>query len=149
MQRCPQALAHIAAVLRGGAQEDERADLVAVVAGDHRILDQRVAGGDQLDADRAGVDPGAGRELEILGDAAIENDALRRIVGIGELDRVADPIEVLLIEGGLRQVRPLVIARHHVRPAHAHLELAGGGHELQLAFRNRQPDRAVHLSTIR
>ena len=60
------------------AREDQHADLAAVDAGDHHVLHQRVAGGDDLRAQRPDRDEGAGGELEVLGDAAVEHEAARR-----------------------------------------------------------------------
>jgi len=39
------------------------------MAGDHGVLDQGIARRDELHARRADVNPGAGGELEVLGDA--------------------------------------------------------------------------------
>src|SRR6266850_1580511 len=140
LQRRTQPVAYIGALLGCGAQKHERPDLVAVVAGDDCVLDQRIGRGDELHAHGTHVDPGAGGELEVLGDAAVEDDALHRLLGIGELHRVADAVEPFLVERRAGQVVALVVARHHVRSAHAHLELAAARHELDLARRHRQPD---------
>ena len=61
----------------------------------------RKAGGLREDprAQRPDADPRAGGELEVLGQAAIEDEALARIVGIDELHRVAEPIEAFFVEG--------------------------------------------------
>ena len=53
---------------------------------------------DEAGAYRAEADPGAGCELEVLGDAAIEQQALPGIVGVGKSERVADAIISVLIE---------------------------------------------------
>ena len=84
-------------VLRPGLRKTSAPTSEAVVAGDHRVLDQRVGGGDEH-AHRANVHPGAGGKLEVLGHAAVEHDALRRIGRIGELHRVADAVEAFLVE---------------------------------------------------
>ena len=42
------------------------------------------------------------RELEILGDAAVEIEAGVEIVGIGRLERIAEFVKALFVEGGSR-----------------------------------------------
>ena len=71
-------------------QEDQRTDFAALVAGDHRVLHQRRQCTDQAQAQRTDADPGAGRQLEILGDAAVEIEALAEVVRVGRLERVAE-----------------------------------------------------------
>src|SRR5258706_617484 len=115
------------------------------MSGNYRVLDQRVAGGDQLDAHRADVDPGAGGELEVLDHAAVEHDAARRVGRVGELHRVADAVEALAVECRLGQVGTAVVTGHDVRPAYPHLELTGIGHQLELAARHPQADDAGAL----
>ena len=124
-------------VFRCRTQKHQRADLVAVVAGDHGVLDERVAGGDQLHADRARVHPGAGDELEILGDAAVEDEAFLGRRRVGELHRVADAVVAFLVERSLGQVVAAEVAGRDVGALDAHLQLAAGGHELQLAAGRR------------
>src|SRR5262249_25291149 len=58
-----------------GGREDEEPDAVAVLAGDDGVGDERRAGGDGADAELADRDPGARRELEVLGEAAVEDEA--------------------------------------------------------------------------
>ena len=53
-------------------REDQRADFLEVEAGDHRVLHVGRAGGDDLGAQRPHADEGAGGELEVFGDAAVE-----------------------------------------------------------------------------
>ena len=48
--------------------------------------------------------PGAGGELEVLGEAAVEHDALGGIGRIGEAHRVARLVEALLVEGIAREI---------------------------------------------
>ena len=71
----------------------QHGDVVAVGAGDHRVAHQRRAMVDELRAQRAGADPGAAGELEVLGEAAVEQQALAGIGGIDELQRVADLVD--------------------------------------------------------
>ena len=51
------------------------------------------------------LDPGAGRQLEVLGDPAVEEEALPRIGRVGEAQRIAHPVIALLVEGLARQLR--------------------------------------------
>ena len=57
--------------------------------GDHDVLREIAELREQPRAQRADADPGAGRELEVLGEPSVESEALRRIVGIDEAQRVA------------------------------------------------------------
>ena len=52
-----------------------------------------------LSRKRPDADPGAGRELEVLGDAAVEHEAQLGIGFVGELQRVAELVIALLVEG--------------------------------------------------
>ena len=82
----------------GQAREADDADLVAVVAGDRRVLEHRRGGGDHREAERADRDPGARQQLEVLRHAAVEDQPLRRVAGVEELHRVADPEVAVLVE---------------------------------------------------
>ena len=66
------------------------ADERAVLAGDDGVLQRRRGGGEHADPQRADMHPGSGRELEVLGQAAVERDALAGIGRIGER-RTASP----------------------------------------------------------
>jgi hypothetical protein len=55
--------------------KDQDADLVAIVAGNHRILDERSRSVDQRHSQGSHVHPGAGAQLEIFRDSAVEGDA--------------------------------------------------------------------------
>ncbi len=57
------------------------------------------------------ADPGAGRELEILGDAAVEQQPLAGIGRVDEFQRVADLVEAFLVEGLAREMRPAANSR--------------------------------------
>ena len=82
--------------------EGEKPDLVAVVAGHHRVLDQRRHRRERREAQPADVHPGSRAQLEVLGDAAVEDDALRRIARILEAGGVAGAQQALVVEGLLR-----------------------------------------------
>ena len=128
--------------------EDQRADEVAVEPGQHDVADQRRAGRDHAGAHGGEIDPGAGRELEVLADAAVEDEALGQIVGIGEFQRVADLVEALLVEGLARSFpASLPIAGRDVGALEAQFELVAIGHELDLHARRRQADHGPARST--
>jgi hypothetical protein len=56
-----------------GVQPRQRADVLAVVAGQDRVEQQALAGRQQRRAQRPHADERAGRELEVLGDATAED----------------------------------------------------------------------------
>src|SRR5207248_9647437 len=87
-----------ARLYRGCIDEHERTDFAPLVAGDHSVLDERVPSGDQPDARRADVHPGARRKLEVFGDASVESEAQLGLLGIGEFQRVADAVVAFLVE---------------------------------------------------
>ena len=82
----------------GDVREDQEADLVAAMAGHHDVLRQGCQRGDARNAQRADADPGAGVELEILGDAAVEEQAEFGPVRIGEFHGIADQIKAFRVE---------------------------------------------------
>ena len=88
--------------------------VVAVGAGQHDIAHQRREMGDEGGAQRPDADPGAGRKLEILGEAAVEQQALGRIGRVGEFQRIADLVEAFLVEGVGREFRRAPIAGRDV-----------------------------------
>ena len=61
--------------------KDQRRDVVAIGAGNDDIAHQRRAMIDEFRAQWAGADPGAGRQLEVLGKAAVEQQALAGSAG--------------------------------------------------------------------
>ena len=78
--------------------KNQRGDFVAVGAGQHHVAHQRREMRDERRAQRPDADPGAGRKLEILGEAAVEQQALGRIGRIVELERVADLVKALVVK---------------------------------------------------
>ena len=102
----------------------------------------RRGGGERADAQRADMHPGSGGELEVLGQPAVERDALGGIGRIDQAHRVARAVEALLVERRGGEIGPLPVARRHVRAAHAHFELAAARHQLDLDARHRHADRA-------
>ena len=86
--------------------------------------------------------PGAGCELEILSQPAIEHQALGDVPCIGEAHRIAGTIKALLVERSGGQVRPLPIAGRDIGAAHPHFELAAAGHELHFDAGRRNADHA-------
>ena len=63
-------------------------------------------------------------ELEVLGQAAVEEQALAGVAGVDEAAGVADAVEALLVEGGRGRVGIAVIAGRDVRAPDAQLELS-------------------------
>src|SRR5262249_55732827 len=96
-------------------------------------------------AQRPDAHPGAGRELEILGEAPVEQKALCGLRRIGELERVAELVETLLVEGFRRERRRAPITRRDVRTLESRFELALPRHELELDPGRRQADIADAL----
>ena len=110
------------------------------------VAHQRRAMRDESHAQRPDADPGAGRKLEIFGDAAVEQEALGRIGGVSEFQRVADLVEAFLVEGGCGEGRRAPIAGRDVRSLKPRLELAFVRHELELKPGQRQADIADMLA---
>ena len=101
---------------RRDVREDQETHLVAAMAGHDDILRQWCERGNPGDAQRADADPGAGIELEIFGDAAVEEQPEFRPRGIGEFHGIADQIEALGVESLRGQFRRFPVARRDVRP---------------------------------
>jgi hypothetical protein len=94
-----------------------------VVAGDDHVLRQRRQRGDDLHAQRAHRDPGAGGQLEVLGDAAVEDHALLGPRLVGQQAGVADAVVAFFVEGLRGEVRGIAVAGEDADAAHAQLEL--------------------------
>src|SRR3974390_2191965 len=122
----PAASAGRPACLRQGSMSGEtNAPTSSTVGpGEHDIARERREVVEEARTQRSDADPGAGREFEILGDAAIEQQALFRRRGIGELQRVADLIESFFIEGGAREVLGAPVAGRDGGPAGARFKFS-------------------------
>src|SRR6266498_1637379 len=94
----------------------------------------------QRRAQRANTHPGAGGQLEILGDAAVEAQASLRCGLVDQADGVAGSVEPLVVEGRGREVWPSMVARRHIGAPHADLELVADRRELQPDARQRHAD---------
>ena len=81
-------------------QPDER----TILSGDQRVLHDRRRRSDRVGAQRADMHEGAGGELEVLDDAAGEDDALQGILGIDEHAGIADAVKSFFVERGFRQI---------------------------------------------
>src|SRR5580658_10252011 len=125
-----------------GIGKHQRGNVVTVRAGQHHVAHQQCEMGDESSAQRADADPGPGRELEIFGEAAVEQEALGRIGRVGELDRVADLVKALVVERVSREMRRLVITGSDVDAFEPRFELAVARHELELHAGQRQADIA-------
>ena len=126
-------------------RKHQHGDIIAIMTGDHHILDVRCAGADHALAQRADTDPGAGGQLEVFCHPAVEQQALARIGRIGEPERVAHHVKAFVVEGHARQFFMLPVARRHARAAHPHFQLVTVGRELELHARHRQTDIAGAL----
>ena len=119
----------------------EHADFVAVVAGNHRVAHVWRKVRDEPRPQRPDADPGAGRELEILFDPAVEDQPLGQSRAIDGAHGVAHAVEALVVERRAREVVLAPVAGRHVRTADAHLELLARRRELGVDARHRQSDR--------
>ena len=130
-----------------GIGKDQRGRVLVALAGDDDVLHEIGREGEKPRAERPDAHPRAGRELEVLGDPALEDESGVRPRRIGEGERIAESIEPFLVErgGGQRRVAP--VAGRHVRAAHPPLEPARDRRELELDARRRDADarRGRHL----
>jgi hypothetical protein len=117
--------------------------VIAIVAGDDGVGEERIARRDAADAQRADRDPGARRQLEVLGEPAVEDDAARRIARVGQLARVAHRQVALVVERDrAHDAARAPQAGRDVGSAHAQLVAFAGGRELERHARRRQADDA-------
>ncbi len=81
----------VAEQLAGGCdvRPCKQRDVFALMAADHCVLQQRRGRVQCGDADMAGEHPGAGHELEVLRESAVEHESLGRIVGVLQAAGVA------------------------------------------------------------
>ena len=127
-------------------RNDQGGDVVAVGSRQYDVTHQRRAMRDKRHAQRSDADPGAGGELEVLGNAPVEKKAFGRIGGVLEFERVADFIKPFLVEGGRSDGRRAPIAGRNVGALEPGLELALLGNEFDLDTRQRQADIADALA---
>ena len=92
----------------------ENGEFRRVMAGDDDILDERGAGLDEAGAQRPDADPGAGGELEVFRDPAVEEQAARRFVVIAEPQGIPELVKAFGVEGCLCQLRLPPIAGRDV-----------------------------------
>ena len=114
----------------GDPHPAERAHLAASLARDHDILQQRIECVEQRHAERPDMDPGARRQLEILGHPAVEDKAEFGAIGIDEAGGVAGAIKALVIEGGGGGLAIAEIAGGDGQSLDADLEPPAGGRQL-------------------
>src|SRR5262249_57206379 len=120
-------------------RKNEEADELAVLAGDAGVGDERRAGGDGADAELADGDPGPRRELEVLGEAPVEDDALGGLARVLQAAGVAGGQEALVVEdGGLEDAAAPPGSRRDVGAFDAHLELVLARREAERAGGRRQ-----------
>src|SRR5262245_23963561 len=88
------------------------------------------------------ADPCAGRQLEVLGDAAVEQKSFAWIIRVDEFQGVADLVEPFRIEGLAREMLLPPVARRNVRAAQTCFELAFIGNQLEFDAGGGQADIA-------
>ena len=109
----------------------------ATLTGDDAVLQRRRGRGEGADAQRPGMHPNSGDELEILGDTPVEQEAARGIVRIREPYCIADSVEPVRVERRRRELGALPVPRRDMGAAHPDFELAGARHQLELDARDR------------
>src|SRR5262249_33527096 len=122
--------------------EYQGSEIIAIATGEYNIAHVWGKMVDEARAQRTNADPGSRRQLEILGNTPVEQEPLGRIVRIDNLQRVAELVETLFIEGVPRQLFLPPIARRDVRAAQPRFKLAFVRHELEIDPRRRQADIA-------
>src|SRR2546422_589327 len=125
--------------------EDQKTDLRAPVARDDDVLSERRERGNGTDAQISDSHPGPGRELEILREAAVEDEAALGYRLIRKSHGIADPVKAFLIEFARGELGSTPIAGKYVGAAHADFHLFATRQELQLASGHRQADHARAL----
>ena len=123
-----------------GPREDQRPHLVAVQPGDHGVPHARIAFAHDACPQRPDADEGAGGELEVLRDAAVETQAALGVPAVEPAHGVPRAVEPFLVEGLRGKFRLTPVARHQVRSPEPDLGLACGGipHQLGLHTWHRQ-----------
>src|SRR5262249_1431181 len=114
----------------------------AVDAGDDHVADVGREAIEKAGAERADADPRAARHLEVLGQAAVEGEAVPDVAPVDEAESVAGAIEAFLVEGGLGQGGLAPVAGRDVRTAEARFKLVADWRELELQARHRHADMA-------
>ena len=130
----------------GHVGENQKTDLLAIMAGDHDVLGHRCQRTERLDAQAADMHPGARHQLEVLGNPAVELYAFGWIVRIGKTPGITDHVEAFFVEGRTRQIVALPVARGHIGTSHAHFHLGRGGNHLDLRSRRWQTNHAGTLN---
>ena len=130
----------LAAFVQPGQQQG--ADLGSVQARQPHILHQRATFCHHPRAQRANADEGAGVELEVFGDAAVEEQAGLRVGCIHPAQGIARSVEACFVEGFRTQRGFARVAGHDVRAAEADFGLGVGavaiGHQLHFHTGARQ-----------
>ena len=82
----------------GVVGDGQDGEVFAVGAGDDQVLHVWRETLEQAEAERADGDPGAGHELEVLGDAAVEAEAEVEVVRVGGDEGVAEAEIAFIVE---------------------------------------------------
>ena len=84
----------------------QRGKVVAVGACKHDVAHIGREMVDEASPQRPNAGPGAGRQLEVLGNTAVEQQAFAGIMWIGEFQRVSQFVETVFVESVAREVLP-------------------------------------------
>ena len=120
-----------------GLGQTQKADERLVVAADDGVLDGRRRGGDQVGPQHAGMHPGSRVQLEVLGDPAVEQQPLGRVVRVLEPHAVTELEKAILVERRFGEIGAAEIARGDGRALAADLHFLGHRRELDLHPRGR------------
>ncbi|MDQ3608136.1 MAG: hypothetical protein M3459_04430, partial [Actinomycetota bacterium] len=107
----------------------ERADVRAIMAGDDRVGQQAPRARDESGPKVSDADPRPGVELEVLGEPAVEHQALGRVVVADQPHGVSRAVVAVLVESARGRVGVAEVARRDGRAGDADLELRAGGDE--------------------
>ena len=81
-------------------RNDQRCHVVAIQACNHHILRDRRQRRDQVRPQWPDAYPCPARELEILGDPAVEHESTRRITLVEQADGITHPVIAFFVERG-------------------------------------------------
>ena len=98
-------------------REYQRRDIVAIRTGEHHVAHIGREMVDETGPQHADPGPGAGGQLEILGEPAVEQQTLAGIVRVDEFERIAQLVEAFRVKGLARERVLPPITERDVRAA--------------------------------